>query len=104
VSPGLLESGRAAAVATVGESEVRWYLTQPVTKNTFGAENDRSSGSNGAENHFHSIRNDVKSIDELLAAGKSGSPLPALGWSVQGAQTQIAYLCPTSGTSGVQVI
>ncbi|KAK3936082.1 hypothetical protein QBC46DRAFT_420408, partial [Diplogelasinospora grovesii] len=46
----------------------------------------------------------IKTIGELLALGKTLSlgPLPALSWSAEEAQDSIAYLCPTSGTSGVQ--
>jgi len=83
VSPALLESGRAVAAA-VREGDARVYLTEPVPSNT---------QTNGG----------LKTIEELLNLGKALVPLPALNWSPEEAQSSIAYLCATSGTSGVQV-
>ena len=105
MSPVLLESGRAAAAAAavVGESNVRWYLTQPLTINTASVETNRQNGTNGTDHHINGAGHKFKSIDELLSLGKTLGPLPALGWSAEEAQGRIAYLCPTSGTSGVQV-
>jgi len=89
VSPALIESGRAVAAA-VGEADVRLYLTEQVPT---GAQ------ANGHVNGDGSL----KTIDELLNLGKTLDPLPALNWSPEEAQSSIAYLCATSGTSGIQV-
>jgi acyl-CoA synthetase (AMP-forming)/AMP-acid ligase II len=89
LSPALIESGRAVAAA-VGEADMRVYLTEPMPT---------SAQTNGHGNGDGSL----KTIDELLNLGKALGPLPALNWSSGEAQSSIAYLCATSGTSGVQV-
>lgn len=87
LSSTLLESGRVIA-ATVGEADLRVYLAH--------------SGLNGfaKSNGFHN----ATTIDDLLNLGRARGPLPALSWSLEEAQSSIAYLCATSGTSGAQVM
>ncbi len=91
LSSTLLEPGRAV-VAAVGEANLRVYLTQssPIGINHTSAET----------NGHHS----PKTIDDLLTMGRAKGPLPVLDWSYEEAQSSIAYLCATSGTSGAQVI
>lgn len=45
----------------------------------------------------------LKTVEELLASGSSLDRLPALNWGSEEVRNTIAYLCPTSGTSGIQV-
>ncbi|KAI0124121.1 hypothetical protein BJ170DRAFT_703556 [Xylariales sp. AK1849] len=90
LSPTLLASGRAAAAAA-SKSDARLYLTEPVTS----AHIIGTNGTNGTEHKY-------KTVDELLALGNSLGSLPALNWSAKEVWANIAYLCPTSGTSGVQ--
>ena len=86
LSSTLTESGHAVAAA-VGEADLRVYLT--------------NSGLNGIATS-NGFRN-TKTIDDLLNLGRARGPLPALNWSPEEAQSSIAYLCATSGTSGAQV-
>ncbi|KAI1859320.1 uncharacterized protein JN550_012129 [Neoarthrinium moseri] len=91
VSPALLQSGHAAAAAaSTSKAEIRLYLTERVA--TDGAQ------ANGNDN----TGTGFKTIDELVSFGETLGPLPALNWSPEEAQSSIAYLCATSGTSGVQ--
>ncbi|KAK4185838.1 hypothetical protein QBC35DRAFT_502786 [Podospora australis] len=72
-SPTLLPSARAAlSGAGVSESESRLYLNGPNSDDQ------------------------LKTIETLLTSGTSLSPLPSAP------KNPIAYLCPTSGTSGTQ--
>ncbi|RDL36336.1 Uncharacterized protein BP5553_05688 [Venustampulla echinocandica] len=98
VSPALLESGCAAA-AVVGESDMRLYLTAPVTIDV--AQTNGNAGTTGTTHNNNGAGHNIK-IDELLGLGKTPGSLPALDWSVEEAQSSIAYLCATSGTSGAQ--
>lgn len=91
VSPALVESGRIVA-GELGEADVRLYLTGPVANDSTNTEADGHGNGN------------LKTTDELLDLGQSLDPLPVLNWSPEEAQSSIAYLCATSGTSGVQVI
>jgi len=93
LSPALIESGRAVAAA-VGEADLRVYLTEPVPTGIYSTSAENNGNGNG----------NPKTIDELLDLGKALGPLPALNWSPTEAQSRVAYLCATSGTSGAQVI
>ena len=87
LSSTLLESGRVLMTA-VGDASLRVYLAH--------------SGLNGfAKCDFF---RDNKTISDLLNVGRTRGPLPALSWSPEEAQSSIAYLCATSGTSGAQVM
>ncbi|KAH8660630.1 putative AMP dependent ligase/synthetase [Xylariales sp. PMI_506] len=98
VSPALLMSGRAAAAAAgMAESEIRWYSTQPL-----GVTGADSNGTNGNKTNDRPEEHNIKSLATLLASSSNLSSLPELGWVTEGNQPRIAYLCPTSGTSGVQ--
>ncbi|ETS86314.1 hypothetical protein PFICI_00142 [Pestalotiopsis fici W106-1] len=91
VSPALLQSGRAAAAAaSTSEAGIRVYLTERVATDSAQVNVNGNSDT------------DLKTIEELVSFGKTLSPLPALDWSPEEAQSSIAYLCATSGTSGVQ--
>lgn len=94
MSPAQRESGRNTA-AVLGESDVRLYLTEVVADGT--AETYGSASSNGTAHN-------LKSLTDMMELGKTLGPLPALDWSAEEAQQGIAFLCSTSGTSGVQVI
>ena len=91
LSSTLLEPGRAV-VAAVGEANMRVHLTK---SSPIGI-NHTSAQTNG----HHSPKN----FDDLLTIGRAKGPLPVLNWSSEEAQSSIAYLCATSGTSGAQVM
>ncbi|KAK6853651.1 AMP dependent ligase/synthetase [Apiospora arundinis] len=84
-SSSLLESATAALTAA-GVSEARVYLT--TTPAASGESN--GTGTDGAHR-------EPKTIAALLHVGKSLACLPPLE-----TRAQVAYLCPTSGTSGIQ--
>ncbi|KAH6649109.1 putative amp dependent CoA ligase [Truncatella angustata] len=92
-SPSLLDSGRAAT-AIANESGRRLYLTEPVTSAKTNGTNETNSPNGTKEK--------LKTINELLALGSSIDHLPVSDWSSKESKSKIAYLCPTSGTSGVQ--
>jgi acyl-CoA synthetase (AMP-forming)/AMP-acid ligase II len=50
-----------------------------------------------------SVPTDVKSVDQLVAEGKKLSPLSQLNWSKGQGARQTAFLCSSSGTSGLPV-
>ncbi|KAF3015945.1 nrps [Neopestalotiopsis sp. 37M] len=77
-SPLLLQSGQAA-MAAAGVSDAQIYL----------------NGATGVDGQ-------LKTVEELLASGSSLDRLPALNWGSEEVRNTIAYLCPTSGTSGIQ--
>ena len=88
VSPALAEAGRA----TVGEldgSDIRVFKTKAVV--------DGSAETNG--NH-----DGLPTLHDLIVLGKTLASLPAVARPVEGSDSSIAFLCSTSGTSGVQVI
>lgn len=91
LSSTLIESGRAVAAA-VSEANLRVYLTHPLPNGI----DHNSAGSNGHRN--------CQTIDDLLSLGTTRNPLPAPAWTPEEAQSSVAYLCATSGTSGAQVI
>ncbi|KAK8110189.1 AMP dependent ligase/synthetase [Apiospora kogelbergensis] len=79
-SSALLESA-TAALAAAGVSDARVYLTTPL-----------AAGGEG-----NGTRRELKTIASLFQVGKSLDRLPPLE-----TQAEVAYLCPTSGTSGIQ--
>lgn len=93
MSPKLLDSARAVLEAA-GEGNVRLYLTE-----AHPAPESASSGANASTNGV----NRLPTIPELLERGKTLDRLPPLHWSLNEAKSNIAYYCPTSGTSGAQV-
>lgn len=46
---------------------------------------------------------EFKTVDQLVAEGKALSPLPNLEWTEGQGARQIAFLCTSSGTSGLPV-
>jgi hypothetical protein len=44
-----------------------------------------------------------QSLEELVIQGSQLAPLPPLQWNREQGRSQVAYFCPTSGTSGKQV-
>ena len=54
--------------------------------------------------YVHSLVRDarIKAIAGLVAQGSSLPPLAPLNWDAGRGKSQVAYLCPTSGTSGRQ--
>jgi hypothetical protein len=90
-SPTLLTSAHAVA-ESLGEGDLRLYLTEQTATNGVQANGINGAGSINA-----------KTINELLNLGRSLVPLPVLDWSVEEAQSSTAFLCATSGTSGAQV-
>ncbi|KAI5468183.1 putative AMP dependent ligase/synthetase [Mariannaea sp. PMI_226] len=90
MSPALADSGRAVA-AIIGDIRLRLYLTTATPVST-----------NGEANHHPRDQDSPKTIEELMKFGSSLNPLPPLDWSPEEAQSSIAYLCATSGTSGAQ--
>lgn len=46
---------------------------------------------------------DIKSLDQLVDEGKEQAPLPQLNWSQGQGARQTAFLCSSSGTSGLPV-
>jgi len=83
-SPALIESSQAIAAGI--EEPVRLYLTTAMP--TEGEVNGHDK---------------PKTIDDLFEQGRSVAPLPPIDWTPEVAQSSIAYLCATSGTSGTQV-
>lgn len=49
------------------------------------------------------VPTDIKSIDQLVAQGKELAPHPQLKWSQAQGARQAAFLCSSSGTSGLPV-
>jgi acyl-CoA synthetase (AMP-forming)/AMP-acid ligase II len=49
------------------------------------------------------IPTDIKSVNQLIAEGKTLSPLPELKWAQGQGARQTAFLCSSSGTSGLPV-
>ncbi|KAL7786786.1 hypothetical protein V8C37DRAFT_391701 [Trichoderma ceciliae] len=47
------------------------------------------------------VPTDIKSVDQLIAEGKKLAPLPELKWSKGQGARQTAFLCSSSGTSGL---
>ncbi|KAL7947427.1 hypothetical protein V8C42DRAFT_343374 [Trichoderma barbatum] len=47
------------------------------------------------------VPTDIKSVDQLIAEGKKLAPLPKLKWSKGQGARQTAFLCSSSGTSGL---
>lgn len=47
--------------------------------------------------------NSSKSLEQLVREGSQLEPLEPLQWAEGQGKKQVAYLCPTSGTSGKQV-
>lgn len=45
----------------------------------------------------------IKSVDQLIAEGKKLAPLPELKWAQGQGARQTAFLCSSSGTSGLPV-
>ena len=82
-SPSLLQSGQAA-MAAAGVSDPVFYL------------NGTTSATNG-----HGTQPQLKTVEELMTAGSSRDRLPVM---VERGGERVAYLCPTSGTSGLQVL
>lgn len=46
---------------------------------------------------------DLKTVDQLIEQGRDKSPLPGLNWSPGQGARQTAFLCSSSGTSGLPV-
>jgi hypothetical protein len=57
------------------------------------------------ENYMHESESidKFKSLDQLVSEGSLLEPLEPLQWAEGQGKQQVAYLCPTSGTSGKQV-
>lgn len=49
------------------------------------------------------VPTDIKSVDQLIAEGKKLAPLPQLKWEQGQGARQTAFLCSSSGTSGLPV-
>jgi hypothetical protein len=49
------------------------------------------------------VPTDIKSVDQLIDEGKKLAPLPPLKWSQGQGARQTAFLCSSSGTSGLPV-
>jgi acyl-CoA synthetase (AMP-forming)/AMP-acid ligase II len=77
----LLDSARAAARAVGIPDEAIFILPTPKTENPRG----------------------LRTVDDLVALGESLPELPSLRWVKGQGARQVAYLCYSSGTSGLPV-